>query len=110
MTQAKSQSPTATTPPIDRQVVLRIARLAQLQLRPDEVDRMTRELAEILTYMAALGEVDVDGVVPTAHVQLDQLPLRPDEPAASLPVEIALAEAPEAADQCFVVPPFSDEG
>jgi len=93
-------------PAIDQQEVIRLARLAQLQLRPDEVEILAQQLGEILTYMAQLGEVDVTGVAPTAQVQLGRLPLRPDDPGASLPAEIALAGAAEAAEQCFVVPPF----
>ena len=107
-----THEPTGKTrqrPAIDRAQVIRLAQLAQLQLAPDEVERLTQQLGEILTYMAQLGEVDVAGVAPTAHAQLGSLPLRPDEPAESLPVETVLAAAPEAAEQCFVVPPFGTE-
>lgn len=90
--------------------VLSIARLAHLELGPEETARMTRELGAILAYVAQLQEVDVRGVAPTAHVLLDRRPLRPDEPVPSLPHELALREAPRVAHEGFAVPAFVDEG
>lgn len=97
-------------PPLTRDEVLTIARLAHLDLAADEVDRMTRELGGILAYVKQLEEVDVTDVPPTAHVQLERLALRPDEPIASLPRDLALREAPRVADDGFAVPAFVDEG
>jgi len=99
-----------SSPPITRDEVLTIARLAHLDLSPDEVERMTRELGGILAYVKQLEEVDTAGVPPTAHVQIERLPLRPDEPVPSLPRELALREAPEVTQDGFAVPAFVDEG
>lgn len=100
----------APTPPITADETLAIARLAHLDLAPDELVRLTRELGEILAYVKQLEEVDVAGVPPTAHVQLERLPLREDEPAPSLPRDLALREAPRVASDGFAVPAFVDEG
>ena len=59
--------------------------------------------------MRQLQELDLGGVAPTAHVQLAELPLRADEPEASLPREVALREAPRVAMEGFAVPAFVDE-
>ncbi len=101
-------------PPISRDEVRRIAALAHLALGRDgdgdEVDRTTRELASILAHVKALEEVDVTDVLPTAHVQLERLPLRDDEPHPSLDPELALREAPKTSDGGFSVPGFVEEG
>lgn len=97
-------------PPITAAEVERIARLAHLTLSPEETARMTVELGAILAYVQQLEAVDVEGVEPTAHVQLDRLPLRPDTPQPSLPHELALREAPRVSQEGFAVPAFVDEG
>jgi aspartyl-tRNA(Asn)/glutamyl-tRNA(Gln) amidotransferase subunit C len=90
--------------------VKKLARLAHLELGEDEAARMTRELGGILAYVRQLEEVDVSNVPPTAHVRLERLPLRPDEPRPSLPAELALREAPSVMQDGFAVPAFVEEG
>jgi aspartyl-tRNA(Asn)/glutamyl-tRNA(Gln) amidotransferase subunit C len=100
----------APPPPISTDEALAIARLAHLELAPDELARLTRELGDILAYVKQLEEVDVTGVPPTAHVQLERLPLREDVVEPSLARELALREAPRVAMDGFAVPAFVDEG
>ena len=96
--------------PIRPEEVRNIARLAHLDLTPEEHARLTHDLVKILGYVRQLEELDVSGVPPTAHVQLDRLPLREDEILRSLPRDLALREAPVVAHQGFAVPAFVDEG
>jgi aspartyl-tRNA(Asn)/glutamyl-tRNA(Gln) amidotransferase subunit C len=96
--------------PISAEEVLVIARLAHLDLTAEETARMTRELGGILDYVKQLGELDLADVPPTAHVQLERLPLRADEIEPSLPRELALREAPRVSQDGFAVPAFVDEG
>jgi aspartyl-tRNA(Asn)/glutamyl-tRNA(Gln) amidotransferase subunit C len=97
-------------PPITLDEVRAIARLAHLSLAPEEETRMTREIGAVLAYVRQLQELDVTGVPPTAHVQIERLPLREDEPRQSLPHELALREAPRVERGGFAVPAFVDEG
>lgn len=90
--------------------VLRIAELAHLDLNEREVAKMSRELGAILSYVAQLEAVDIEGVPPTAHVQVAAMPLRDDAPHASLRRSLVLAEAPRASEDGFAVPSFVDEG
>ena len=99
-----------STPPITIAEVIAVARLAHLDFTPEELEPLTRELGDILAYVKQLEQVDVTGVPPTAHVQLERLPLREDEPAPSLPRELALREAPRVVTEGFAVPAFVDEG
>ncbi len=89
---------------IDRAQVLHVARLARLRLSEADVERMARELSTILDQIEKIGELDLAGVEPTAHVTPLENVLRPDEPRPSLPRERALAEAPDADTAGFRVP------
>ncbi len=81
-----------------------MARLARLKLADEEVEAMARELSGVLDHIAKIGELDLDGVPPTAHVVEVVGRLRPDEPRPCLPREVALASAPAVQDDGFLVP------
>jgi aspartyl-tRNA(Asn)/glutamyl-tRNA(Gln) amidotransferase subunit C len=81
-----------------------IAHLARLALTADERARFAGELTTILDHVAALAEVDTDGVEPMTHAVPITLRLRDDRARPSLPVEVALADAPAVRDDCFEVP------
>ena len=89
--------------------VLKVARLARLELEPEELTRMTAELSAIVGYVQKLSELDTADIPPTAQVHVDRMALRDDEPRAGLPHDDALAEAPRAAHDGFAVPGFVDE-
>jgi aspartyl-tRNA(Asn)/glutamyl-tRNA(Gln) amidotransferase subunit C len=86
-----------------------VARLARLDLAPDEKERMRGQLNAILGYVEQLRRVDTAGIEPTAHV----LPLvnvfREDEVRPSYPVAAMLANAPEPEDEQFRVPRILEE-
>jgi aspartyl-tRNA(Asn)/glutamyl-tRNA(Gln) amidotransferase subunit C len=85
--------------------VERIAALAHLELTDEEKQLFTRQLADILSYAEQLQSLDTTGVPATAHVNAAQLD-REDEPRPSLPVEAAVANAPDGAPEAglFRVP------
>ncbi len=89
---------------LDRTQVLHVARLARLQLDEEEVQRMAGELSAVLEHVERIGELDLEGVPPTAHAVEVNTVLRPDEPVPSLPREVILAAAPEPVDGGFGVP------
>lgn len=89
---------------IDREQVLHVARLARLQLSGPEVDRMAAELSKVLDHIEKISELDLDGVPPTTHVIDVENALRADVPRPSLPRDVALASAPDTADDGFRVP------
>ena len=77
--------------------VERIAALAQLELTDEEKRLFTRQLADILAYAEQVQAIDTSGVPATAYVSATQGTERDDEPRACLPVEEAIANAPDAA-------------
>ena len=90
---------------ISKDEVLHVARLARLELTDGEVERFTEQLSAILEAVAKVSELDLSDVEPTAH-PLDVVNVwDDDEPRPSLPVEDALANAPDRHDGFFKVPP-----
>ena len=96
-------------PAIDRTLVLHVAKLASLSLSDAEADKLTGDLAKIVAYVAQLDSLDTSQVAPTAHVQLDRTPRRPDELQPCLSHEEALAQAPRVEEGGFAVPAFVEE-
>ena len=90
---------------ISRDEVLHVARLARLALTDEEVERLGAQLNAILEAVGKVSELDLEGVEPTAH-PLDVVNVwAEDEPRPSLPVEEALANAPDREGGFFKVPP-----
>lgn len=81
-----------------------VAKLARLRLEPDEVERMTGELARILGHIDKMSELNTSAVPPTAHVLDIVNVMRPDKPQPSLSREDALRNAPAVAGDSFRVP------
>jgi aspartyl-tRNA(Asn)/glutamyl-tRNA(Gln) amidotransferase subunit C len=90
---------------LERAQVLHVARLARLELSEAEVERMEGELSKVLDHIELIGELgDLADVPPTSHVVNVENALREDEPRPSLPRDVALASAPDAAQGGFRVP------
>ena len=81
-----------------------VAHLARLELTPEEKQKIGAQLADVLTYIEKLKEVDVSGVEPTAHAFPLVNVTRPDEVRPSLSQEEALRNAPAHANGLFIVP------
>lgn len=89
--------------------VRHIALLGRLELTDDEVHRFAREFGDILGYVEQLRELDTEGIAPTSHAVARTNVFREDAPRPSLTNAQALANAPEAEDGYFRVPPIIQE-
>ena len=89
---------------IDADEVRKVARLARLQLSDEEIEPMARELSTVLEHIERIGELDLEDVPPTSHVVEVTGALRADEPRECLPRDVALAQAPAASAEGFLVP------
>ena len=89
---------------ISRDEVLHVARLARLELSEDELERFAGQLDAILDAVGKVSELDLSGVEPTLHPLALSNVWAEDEPAPSLPVEDALANAPDREGEAFRVP------
>jgi aspartyl-tRNA(Asn)/glutamyl-tRNA(Gln) amidotransferase subunit C len=90
--------------PLSKEEVLHIAQLARLQLNPEEVELIARQMNDILIYMEQLNGLDTAGVDPTSHALHVSNAFREDRVQPSLPLEESLAIAPEQGRSAFVVP------
>ncbi len=82
----------------------RVAQLARLALTPEEKEKFSRQLGDVLHHIRQLEQVDVTDVEPTAHA----FPLfnvwAEDESKPGLSVEKALLNAPAQRDNMIAVP------
>lgn len=89
---------------IDTDTVRKVARLARLSLREDELAPLAAELNGILGWVEQLGEVDVTGVEPMTSVTPMALKRRSDEVTDGNRQADILANAPDAREGFFTVP------
>jgi aspartyl-tRNA(Asn)/glutamyl-tRNA(Gln) amidotransferase subunit C len=90
---------------ITREQVVHVAQLARLALSEEEIERLGAQLGAILEAVGKVSELDLEGVEATSH-PLDLVNVwDEDEPRPSLPLDAALANAPEREGDYFRVPP-----
>ena len=80
---------------LNREEVLRIARLARLGLTEAEINKMREQLSDILDNFQVLEQVDTSDVTPTTQSITLQNVVRDDKVAPSLPPSEILANAPQ---------------
>ena len=81
-----------------------LARLARIELTPDELAHLAPQLDAILEAVATVSEVAADDIPPTSHPLPLENVFRADEVRPSLPREAVLVGAPAAEDDRFRVP------
>jgi len=96
-------------PPISRDDVLHVAKLARLELTEEELELFTPQLAAVLEHAADVEALDVGDVPPTAHPYPLRNVFRDDEIRASVDRDEVLAQAPEVEDGRFKVPAILGE-
>ncbi len=89
--------------------VEQVAHLARLRLDDAEMERMRAQLSSILDHIELLQEVDITDVPITAQVTDLTNVLRPDEVTTALPIEAALANAPDRQGNYFRVKAVFEE-
>jgi aspartyl-tRNA(Asn)/glutamyl-tRNA(Gln) amidotransferase subunit C len=87
-----------------------VADLANLDLTPQERERLVRDLNSILDYIERLNELDTNNVPPMAQTTVQargattNSALRADELRECLPRQAALSNAPDSDGAFFKVP------
>ena len=89
---------------ITLQDVEKVAKLARLEVSPAEKEAFAKQLSQILTHVETLKQYDTKGIEPTATVLGQVNVFRDDVVRPSLPVEKALANAPDRESDGFSVP------
>ncbi len=94
---------------LSRADVQHVATLARLDLSEAEKETFANQLGAILSYVEQLKAVDTSGVAPSATVLGAVGGFREDAVKPSLPVERAVANAPDPAEGFFGVPKIIEE-
>ena len=84
--------------------VAHIAHLARLFLSTEEQEKFSLQLNSILEYVEKLNELNTSGIEPTSHVLEIRNLMRDDIQRPSLPVDHALANAPDWSGNFYRVP------
>jgi aspartyl-tRNA(Asn)/glutamyl-tRNA(Gln) amidotransferase subunit C len=89
---------------LDQATVARIAKLARIEIRDEELAPLAAELSGILGWIEQLNEVPTEGVAPMTGVTPMTPHLREDVVDDGGRAEDILMNAPEREDGWFVVP------
>ena len=89
---------------LSRDDVEKVSLLARLRLSEEELETLTAQLGDIVTYVEQLNELDTENVEPMAHaIELSNV-FADDESRGSLDREQILANAPKRDEECYRVP------
>lgn len=88
---------------LQRDDVKKLATLARIELREDELDKFQQQLGTILTYVEELKAVNTDGLVEVSQVTGLENVMREDAAVVSANRDEILAEAPEIKDGFYKV-------
>ncbi len=89
---------------ITRNEVEHVAQLARLNLEEKELEKMTKQLDDILSYVAKLEELDTENISPTTHAFSISNAFREDEIKNSLSQKEALSNCADQNEEAFIVP------
>ncbi len=89
---------------MDKQTVLKVARLARLKVADDQADELAVRLGGIFKWIEQLAEVNTDGVEPMTSVVKQPTYRRPDAVTDGNRQAEIVANAPDSAEGFFVVP------
>jgi aspartyl-tRNA(Asn)/glutamyl-tRNA(Gln) amidotransferase subunit C len=77
---------------------------AQLELTPEEEDRLRIAVSQMLDYFSLMSEVDVDNLPPTTHALIRENALRPDTAERTNNQDALISRAPEHENNYIVIP------
>jgi aspartyl-tRNA(Asn)/glutamyl-tRNA(Gln) amidotransferase subunit C len=89
---------------VDAATVRRIAHLARIAVKDDEISHLQGELNAMLAFVEQLSEVDIDGVEPMTSVTPMAMKKRRDVVTDGGIPDKVLANAPATEDHFFLVP------
>jgi aspartyl-tRNA(Asn)/glutamyl-tRNA(Gln) amidotransferase subunit C len=89
---------------VDANTVRRIAHLARIAVKEEEVEHLQGELNAMLAFVEQLSEVDVSGVEPMTSVTPMAMKMRADVVTDGSIAEDIVKNAPASDDNFFLVP------
>ncbi len=89
---------------IDNETIKHVAHLARIELQPNELERLSGQLHDILGFIDKISDLNIENVAPASHILPISNVLREDKPHTSLTPERALENAPSKKGNFFSVP------
>ena len=89
---------------VDAETIRRVARLARIAVREDEIAHLQGEVNAVLAFVEQLNEVKVEGVEPMTSVTPMEMKKRADVVTDGNIVDDILANAPATENHFFLVP------
>ena len=89
---------------LSREQVEKVSLLARLRLSPEELERMTSQLQQIVGYIEQLAELDTENVEPLSHPVDMRNVFRADQVRPSTDRAEMLAGAPHTDGEYYLVP------
>ncbi|MCC7431377.1 Asp-tRNA(Asn)/Glu-tRNA(Gln) amidotransferase subunit GatC [bacterium] len=96
--------------PVSHAEILKIAKLAKLEFSEKNLEKLSKDLNNILNYVELLKEIDTENIETLDSIHETGNVLRKDEILSSLSKENALTNAPETQNGFFKVPKVVQEG
>ena len=89
---------------IDKETVEYVAHLARIELQPNELEKLSRQLHDILGFIDKLSRLNTETIKPTSHILAISNVLREDQAHPCLTPDKALENAPGKKGNFFSVP------
>ena len=89
---------------IDRETLDRMAHLARLEIKEEEVNKYIKDLSQVLTWMEKLNEVDTENVEPLLTTSKEKNRWREDIANNNFDREAMLKNAPDSDGKFIKVP------
>lgn len=89
---------------ITEDVVKKVAKLAKLEIKKEDVAKLTEQLSGILSFIETINELKLEDVKPTAHAVEVNNVFREDVARSSDVTQKTLDKAPEGDGEFFRVP------
>ena len=89
---------------IDKDTARKVAHLARIAVKDEDLPKLAGELSAVLAFMEQLNEVDVSGIEPMTSVTPMRLARRADQVTDGNIQDRILKNAPDAREGFFAVP------
>jgi len=89
---------------IDKETVKQVAHLARIELQDKELEKLSKQLHDILGFIDKISKLDIEKVKPSSHILPISNVLREDKSRTCLTAQKALENAPSRKGDFFSVP------
>lgn len=94
---------------IDKNTVYKVADLARIEIKENEVDHLTQEMNKILAFMEKLNALDTEGVKPLVYMNEEANVWREDVVKNEISVADGLKNSAVHNENFFLVPKIIDK-